>query len=141
MTDNSKALPQTANSLVQLFSFLGMPKEVYKVDRLTQGITHAVQDGCASSNLQYNLENQGLNIRVVQHVDGYWEDRGEQWFGEGVECELLQPGSKTGWVKGRVKLKISLEFHPDDQTSAVSGGENQPSSPLDEIRKLMAEES
>ncbi len=34
------------------------------------------------------------------------------WFGEGVSCEILQP-SKT-WKKGKVRIKITLEFCPDE---------------------------
>lgn len=36
----------------------------------------------------------------------------DSWFGEGISCEILQP-SKT-WKKGKVRIKITLEFCPDE---------------------------
>lgn len=40
------------------------------------------------------------------------------WLGEGAECELLQPGSPNGWVKG--KIRIRFEFIPDKPEEAIA---------------------
>lgn len=34
------------------------------------------------------------------------------WFKSGVNCEILKPNTK-GWQKGKIKLKITVEFCPD----------------------------
>jgi KGK domain len=48
------------------------------------------------------LKTRALNYEIDQSL-----------INEGVECELLQPGSQ-GWKKG--KIKIRFEFVPDDIT-------------------------
>lgn len=47
----------------------------------------------------------------------------------GLKCELLK--QNKGWKKGKIRLKISLEFCPDEPEI------KQPESPLDEIRKTL----
>ena len=57
------------------------------------------------------------------------DKREERWLGEGVSCETLKPGGY--WQKGKVRLKITLEFCPDEPI--------QPPSPLDDLRKQIKE--
>lgn len=67
-----------------------------------------------------------------------------QWFAEGIECEVLTPG--TGWQKGRVR--ICLEFCSEEPIAdkpvsydlATENEINKDSySPLDEIRLSIQE--
>ena len=48
------------------------------------------------------------------------------WFYEGEECEILRAGSK-GWQKGKLKVKVTLEFIPDEPEETKS--------PLDDVRQ------
>jgi len=48
------------------------------------------------------------------------------WFFDGEECEILKAGS-DGWKKGKLKVKVTLEFIPDEPEK------NQ--SPLDDVRQ------
>ena len=41
---------------------------------------------------------------------GGQEEQQQQWL-EGVECEMLSLGSQ--WQKGKVRVKLSLEFCPE----------------------------
>jgi hypothetical protein len=50
----------------------------------------------------------------------------EEAFINGFECQVLQPGKK--WQTGKIRIKINVEFCPDDPI--------EPESPLDEIRKM-----
>ena len=47
-------------------------------------------------------------------------------FKYGQNCEILQVGS-NGWKKGKIRLKVSLEFIPDEPEI------NEIESPLDDI--------
>ena len=47
-------------------------------------------------------------------------------FEGGQECEILKAGSQ-GWQKGKLKIKVTLEFIPDEPEVE--------SSPLDDIRQ------
>lgn len=52
------------------------------------------------------------------------------WFGDGINCEVLELGDKA-WRKGKVRIKVSIEFHPDESEVADS--------PLDDIRQAIVE--
>lgn len=67
------------------------------------------------------------------------------WFGKGVACEILSPGN-SGWKKGKVRIKVTLEFCPDEpevpETPVSNNPEtNKSESPLDDIRQMMNENS
>ena len=51
------------------------------------------------------------------------------WINQGINCEILK--EKQGWKKGKVRIKISLEFCPDEPEIK----ENE--SPLDQIRQSL----
>jgi hypothetical protein len=60
--------------------------------------------------------------------------RRAKWIDEGVDCEVLNLGANQ-WKKGKVRIKISFEFCPDEPE--ISEYE----SPLDEIRREMQNQS
>ncbi|HAX74598.1 MAG TPA: KGK domain protein [Cyanobacteria bacterium UBA11372] len=63
-----------------------------------------------------------------------------EWF-HGKPCEILSPGSK-GWQKGKLRIRISLEFCPDEPEIEETPPNEQPEisepeSPLDDLRQLI----
>lgn len=66
----------------------------------------------------------------------------EEWFNTGKDCEILNLGSQK-WKKGKVKIKVSLEFYVEEEESKETENDetipNQPESPLDDLRKAIAE--
>lgn len=52
-----------------------------------------------------------------------------EWFDEGISCEILKPGARS-WCKGKVKVKVCLEFCPDEFENGQS------KSSLDDIRQI-----
>ena len=67
----------------------------------------------------------------------------EQWYRQGVDCELLKPGTE-GWKKGKIRIKISLELCLDEpEISEIASSnepeKNQPESPLDDIRRMISQ--
>ncbi|WP_035152422.1 KGK domain-containing protein [Calothrix sp. 336/3] len=60
----------------------------------------------------------------------------EDWVCEGVEAEILQSVG-GGWKKGRVKIRLELEFIPDDPLIENTEEDDlqAPPSPLDDFRK------
>ncbi len=65
--------------------------------------------------------------------------------GNGVDGSILRIGSQ-GWKKGKIKLRITLEFCPDDPESekipqSNNAETNQMNSPLDDIRQMMNQNS
>lgn len=74
-----------------------------------------------TSHLYTELQQRKIDIQIYQ-----------KWFSEGIDCEILKVGS-TGWKKGKVRLKVILEFIADEPE------EVDPESPLDDIRKTLKE--
>jgi hypothetical protein len=68
-----------------------------------------------------------------------------KWLSEGVGAKVLQFGAKS-WRKGKVKLKISLEFYPEnpepEETTASNETDANPSeSSLDDLRQKINQET
>ncbi|MFB2838794.1 KGK domain-containing protein [Floridanema evergladense] len=79
---------------------------------------------------QQMLKVEQFQEQAIKYIIGNSIDqRVEKWQKEGVRCEVLQPGGD--WQRGKVRMKITLEFCPDEP--------KQPPSPLDDIRKQMKE--
>lgn len=67
------------------------------------------------------------------------------WLQNGIDCERLKPGLNE-WQKGRVRIKVSLEFCPDEpeiEEELVSEQVEieEPESPLDDLRRMINEKS
>ncbi len=113
---------------------IAFDSQLFKVEQLFE----AVQDSFNSSDTGYYLQNalahRQVPINARSFSSAYQEEQGEWWFGEGGECEVLRPGSQ-GWQKGkiRIRLKVTLEFCPDEPET------NQEGSPLDDIRQMISE--
>ncbi|HCF30657.1 MAG TPA: hypothetical protein DEV81_26470 [Cyanobacteria bacterium UBA11049] len=88
------------------------------------------------------FQSQGLDIlKSMLSSRGGIPGTSEQWYRQGVDCELLKPGSE-GWIKGKVRIKISLKLCLDEpEISEIPSSNkpetNQPESPLDDIRRLI----
>jgi hypothetical protein len=100
------------------------------------------QDVVISSN--WNLSSLIYNntFKVVELLKAMQKSTGQsdEWFYKGVECEVL--GLTQGWQKG--KVRISIEFCPDEPELTNSSEENdeassQPESPLDDIRRTIVD--
>lgn len=67
-----------------------------------------------------------------------------RWFNEGIDCEILNLGSKS-WKKGKVRIKFSVEFYEEQEAVETPSSDkpeiNQPESPLDDMRRMMNEDS
>ena len=82
---------------------------------------------------------------LYQYGKSTHKDNMARWFGEGVDCKSLKFGAK-GWQKGKVRLRVSLEFCPDEpdveETRISNQPEiSQPESPLDDIRRMINQET
>ena len=94
--------------------------------------------------VKLQLARRLLNNREIT-VDAAVYKQVENWVNEGVYCETMKFDAK-GWQKGKVKLKVTLEFCPDEPEFAEILASNEPEiaqreSPLDDIRRLINENS
>ncbi|MDJ0735245.1 MAG: KGK domain-containing protein [Nostocaceae cyanobacterium] len=73
-----------------------------------------------------HFENQGTIPKYLP------EKEQTKLFTEGMECEILGIDGK-GWKKGKFRIKVTLEFCPDEPEITES------ESPLDELRRQISE--
>lgn len=113
--------------------------DTFKVNKFRTAI-HKSFNASMGSQLTNELRSQGIPIeRAVCPNNSYGEYA--TWFNEGIDCEILNLGSKT-WKKGKIKIKISIEFYTEAQEDEQPNNTNQPEitppeSPLDDLRQLL----
>ncbi|MDJ0735243.1 MAG: KGK domain-containing protein [Nostocaceae cyanobacterium] len=61
-----------------------------------------------------------------------------EWLQKGMPCEILRTDGK-GWKKGKIRIKVTLEFSPDEPEIEESPVINETESPLDELRRQINE--
>jgi hypothetical protein len=70
-----------------------------------------------------NKKLEELNNKLRDHGSGKLPSYDESyWSSAGVDCQILKPSKN--WQKGKIRMKISLEFCPEE-----------PESPLDDLRR------
>jgi hypothetical protein len=63
------------------------------------------------------------------------------WFDQGIDCEILRPDAK-GWRKGKLRIRIALEFCPDEPEEVIGNDEllnSKSEGSLDDIRQMISE--
>ncbi len=84
--------------------------------------------------------NYAFTNRVINIINGAFQEKKlptpntQELLDSGLDCEILKVGSK-GWQPGKLKIKITLEFIPDEPEII------KPESPLDDLRRMINEEN
>jgi hypothetical protein len=114
----------------------------FKLSKIKQALKSAFRSQVADS-LIHSLASLGIGgLRIPT---GGGTTANGNWFSEGKDCEILKIGAK-GWQKGKVRLRVSLEFCPDEPDVEKTPTSNQlkisqPESPLDDIRRMINQET
>ena len=117
---------------------LAFNDDTYKVGKFRKAVTQALKSEKIGDQVNYLLANQ-YGVKAYAN----WNKCNVLWFGEGINCEILKLGS-SGWKKGKLKIKVTLEFCPDEpevETVPNNSEDIQAGSPLDDIRQAMTEEN
>lgn len=112
MTNEFKPLDIEVEHRDAVLSFL---PSMFKVNEFVSTMVKVFQDR-GLEELKNTFSHQGRGT-IPSH------DK-HSWFGEGVNCEILQPSKM--WKKGKVRIKITLEFCPDELEVPESSANNQP---------------
>jgi KGK domain len=76
-----------------------------------------------------------------QSKGGIHPQRSNNLFDQGMDCELLSSNGK-GWQKGKVRVTVCFEFYPEEVESPdVEVVGIKPSSPLDDVRQMISQDS
>lgn len=118
---------------------LSFGEETFKVGKLRKAISKFFNCDIGE-NLNDNLSYEG--VRINKKIIMTNNDRSEyqRWFSNGIDCEILNLGSKS-WKKGKVGIKINVEFYIEEEDYAENNSErpqsSQLESPLDELRRVI----
>jgi len=121
---------------------LSFGRAMLKREKLKETLNRVLPEYELGETLNKSLREQNLNIDIP--FDARQKRlSSENWFGEGIDCEILRVGSQ-GWKKGKIKLKLHviIEFCPDEleveETPENNESEtSQPESPLDDLRRQL----
>ncbi|MEG4232349.1 KGK domain-containing protein [Microcoleus sp. Pol11C3] len=121
---------------------LSFGNAMLKVEKLKETVNRVLPENGLGQTLNQFLSQQALNIDVPLTTD-QTRRLYENWFGEGIDCEILRVGAQ-GWQKGKIKLKlnVTIEFCPDEPEVEETPENNesetsQPESPLDDLRRQL----
>ncbi|MEG3903729.1 KGK domain-containing protein [Microcoleus sp. B4b_D2] len=113
---------------------------IFKVGRLREVMRSSVVSKLESA-VQELSKTQLLQINTNEYNQQFNRSQQQQWFGNGINCEALKIGAK-GWQKGKVKIRVILEFCPDEPEVEEKPENNEsetskPESPLDDLRRQL----
>ena len=100
MTDNYKSLENEAHAI-----------------HITEEEVHKFYVGESMFKLGYLIEGVKCKLIDISRSDLVKENSHlsrKKWINEGVDVEVLKVGS-LGWQQGKLRLKISVEFCPNDE--------------------------
>jgi|LakMenE18May11ns_1017448.scaffolds.fasta_scaffold9428841_1 KGK domain len=97
------------------------------VEILKQDLGYALKEH--SHRIITSLVQKQSNQSFYVIIDNSRHD--EQWFEEGKECKLLKFGTKE-WQPGTLKMKVTLEFCPNEPEKVEIQEEEQ----IDEIDEM-----
>jgi hypothetical protein len=108
----------------------------YKIGIFQKAATRSFSNRVGGS-LSNELQSRGISIPEKLIKSGQNSEPYTSFFTDGIACEVLQVGS-SGWKKGRVRFKMSVEFIPDEPELVETPPQNN-ESPLDDIRQMLNE--
>lgn len=119
----------------------GEKPEMLKVKLFREALDYVFNEADLEIIMNQKLEKRQLAIKTTfRECYGSKNipvDRRLNWFGDGVDCEVLGIDGQ-GWKQGKVRLKVVAEFVADEQEKELflSPESHEMSSELDEIRKF-----
>jgi len=113
---------------------LSSKDKAFKISYVKHAIKEALR-GAVADTLHNLLKAKGVEIDpgASNRTFDTWK-----WFDKGLDCEILKVGAK-GWQKGKIRIKVTLEFIPDEPEIEQTPEITQPESPLDDIRRMINE--
>jgi len=94
-----------------------------------------------NSNFKHPILSSGQFQTYIKNLLNIYDQIKSVLFGEGIAGQVLRFGS-PGWQKGKIRVKITVEFCPDEPEVKEIPENNesetsQPESPLDDLRRQL----
>ena len=121
---------------------LSFGDDTFKVSKFKRAVKGAFGNNLGNQfNSQLN-SYQGIKIDGAILAPSGVREPYARWFNDGIDCEILQIGSK-GWQKGKVRIKVSVEFYAEEDSEQLVSEPSEielPESPLDDLRQMINQE-
>jgi hypothetical protein len=115
---------------------LSVKDKVFKISKIQEALK-TIFCGDLANALYENLKSYGVDIDPGGSVIGNKFYRyNSNFFKEGIECEILKFNS-DGWKKGKLRIKVTLQFCPDEPEIEETPEIKEPESPLDDLRRMI----
>ena len=111
--------------------------EIFKVGKLREALKEAFNNNLQTA-LNDVLKSKGFQFSRKFYNSIRWCISEKGWLDDGMDCEILKIGAK-GWQKGKIRIRVSVEFIPDEPEIEQTPEITQPESPLDDIRRKINE--
>ncbi|HEY9905788.1 MAG TPA: KGK domain-containing protein [Candidatus Sericytochromatia bacterium] len=121
---------------------LSFGDNTFKVSKLKRAVKGALGNDLGM-RFYDQLAYQGIKIDSAILAPRGVRDPYARWFNDGIDCEILQIGSK-GWQKGKVRIKVSVEFYVEEDSEQLVSEPSEielPESPLDDLRQMINQEN
>ena len=115
--ENNSFFPNHGDDVVVSFSSF-----THKIGKFKSALTNVFRD------------NNDVANTISQNLRSTLGTLDCTWFDKGIDCELLGPGYQS-WQKGKLRIKITVAFEPDEPFVTQIMASNQTESPLDDIRR------
>lgn len=100
--------------------------QMFKVGKFREAVKFAfTEQNRLPTSLTNALNEKGVSVGLSNT---------KPMLEQGVDGEVLRIGAK-GWQKGKIRIRISVEFCPDEMEIA------QTESPLDDLRQMINQEN
>ncbi|MBD2626466.1 KGK domain-containing protein [Trichormus variabilis] len=123
MEDNFEILDSEEGDIV-----IDCNGHILKVSQLDVALSKVILDKGSLNHLNHELKS--INSRVLPDVK-----KPDDWINNGVACQILKPGKN--WQTGKLRIKVNLEFCPDDPEIEQTTKSQEPESPLDDLRRMI----
>jgi hypothetical protein len=117
--------------------------ELYKFSKFSVALISAIKkigNVVVSSLDSDGIKGTEIYVSRKDYRHGSYQDN-SKWLNEGKDCEILRIGS-NGWQKGKMRIKVIVEFQPDEPEIPETQNDRKPEivppeSPLDDLRQMM----
>ncbi len=122
---------------------LSFGDDTFKVSKFKRAVKGAFGNSLGSQLYSQLNSYHGIKIDGAILAPKGVDEPYARWFNDGIDCEILQIGSK-GWQKGKVRIKLSVEFYVEEDSEQLVSEPSeisQPESPLDDLRQMINQEN
>lgn len=132
--ENQKAFQLLDHETSCANSVISFPEgKIFKIGKLLERV-NALFRQSTLIQLPENLHKEGFARLTISGRQSCWSTH--YWNKEGVEAEVLDTES-GGWKKGKVRMRVVLEFCPDEPEESQINNNSENNS-LNDIRKTIS---